>query len=82
MKRESLNTSNHLTSNVEVECQIRLVELIPTVVGCIIREFSLRNGILDNFLTLWNVKTGSLTSELKFVFEQLVLRSQCSGSRS
>ena len=29
-----------------------------------IREFLLRNGILENFLALWNFKAGKSTSEL------------------
>ena len=72
---------NHLTSEVEVECWIMLVELILTVVWWIIREFFLRNGILENFLTLWNFKAGRWTSELRFVFEQPILRSKSSGSK-
>ena len=38
---------NHLTSKVEVECRIILVELVYTVVWWIIRVFSLRIGILE-----------------------------------
>ena len=35
---------------------------------------------MGNFLNPWNDKAGRSTSELKFVFEQPILRSQCSGS--
>ena len=70
-----------LTSKVEVECWIILVELILTVVWWIIREFLLRIGILEIFLTLWNFKAGKSTSELRFVHEQPILRSPCSGSK-
>ena len=72
---------NHLTSTVEVEFGIILVELVLTLVWWIIREFLLRNGILENFLALWNFKAGSFISELKFVCEQPNFRSQCCGSK-
>ena len=53
--------------------------LFLTVVWWIIREFLLRNGILENFLTLWNFKVGSLTSGLKFLCAQPNLKSLCCG---
>ena len=56
----------HLTSKVEVACWIILVELILAMVWRNIREFPLRNGILENFLTLWNFKAGKSTSEMRF----------------
>ena len=62
-----MHVFNHTTSQVEVVCPIILVELILTVVWWIVGEFSLRNGILENSLTLWNFKTGKSTSELRFV---------------
>ena len=80
MKRESLNTSIliTLTSKEEVECWIILVELILTVV-CLIRitrEFLLRNGIS----WLYGIsKVGKSTSQLRFVHEQPIFRSPCSG---
>ena len=37
--------------------------------------------ILENFMTLWKFKAGSLTSELKFVCEQPNLKSPCCGSK-
>ena len=52
---------NHLTSKVEMVCWIILVEFIHTVVWWIFREFFLRNGILEIFLTLWNFKAGKST---------------------
>ena len=70
-----------LTSKVEVECWIILVELILTVVWWIIRDLLLRIGILEFFMTLWNLKAGKSTSELRFVHEQPILRSLCSGSK-
>ena len=72
---------NDLTSKAEVDRWITLVELILTVVWWIIREFLRPNGILENFLTLRNFKAGSATSELRFVNEQPILRSPCSGSK-
>ena len=72
---------NHLTSKIEVDCWIRLVELILTVVWWFIRELPSRIGILGNFLTLWNPKAGRSTSELKVVYEQPILGSRCSGSK-
>ena len=71
---------NDVTSKVEVECWIILVELILTVVWLIIREFLFRNGILENLQTLWNFQAGKSTSRLRFVYEQPILRSPCSGS--
>ena len=70
---------NHHTSNVEVEFWTIRVEFILTWVWWIIREFPLRNGILDKFLTLWNFKVGSLTSGLKFVCKQPNIKSLCCG---
>ena len=32
-----------------------------------------------NFLTLWNFKVGKSTSEQSLVYEQPILKSQCSG---
>ena len=52
-----------------------MVELILTVVSWIIRDFLLRIGILENVLTPWNFKAGRSTSELRFVYEQPILRS-------
>ena len=46
-----------------------------------IRDFILWNGMLENVLTLWNFKAGKSTSELRFVYEQPILRSPCSGSK-
>ena len=40
-----------------------------------------RNGILENFLTPWNLKAGKSPSELRFVYEQPILRSPCSGTK-
>ena len=57
-ERESLNSptpSPHF--QVDVECWIILLELILTVVWWIIREFLRRNGIFENFLTLWIVQS-------------------------
>ena len=71
---------NDVTSKVEVECWIILVELILTVVWLIIREFLFRNGILENLQTLWNFQAEKSTSRLRFVYEQPILRSPCSGS--
>ena len=66
---------NHLTSKVEVECFIILVDLILTVVWWVIREFLLRNGILGNFQTPWNLKDGRSTSDLQFENKQPILSS-------
>ena len=66
---------------VEVVCPIILVELILTGVWWIVGEFSLRYGILENSLTLWNFKAGKSTSELGFVYDQPILGSLCSGSK-
>ena len=76
-----MHVFNHTTSKVEVVCPIILVELILTGVWWIVGEFSLRNGILENSLTLWNFKAGKSTSELGFVYDQPILRSLCSGSK-
>ena len=57
------------------------MDLIFTVVRWIIRDFLLRDGILKIFLTLRTFKAGSATSELRFVNEQPILRSPCSGSK-
>ena len=50
----------HFTSKVEVACWIILVEHILTLVWWIIREFLLRNGILEISLTLWNFQSWKL----------------------
>ena len=71
----------HPTAKVEVEYWIILMELILTVVWLIIREFLWRNGILEFFMTLWNFKAGKEASELRFVYEQQILMSQCTGSK-
>ena len=36
---------------------------------------------MEIFLTQWNFTAGRSISELKFVYEQPILRSQCSGSK-
>ena len=47
----------------------------------IIQELLLRNWILENFLSPCNFKAGRLTSELRLVWKQPILKSQCSGSK-
>ena len=59
-----IHVFNHTTSKVEVVCPIILVELILTGVWWIVGEFSLRNGILETSLPLWNFKAGKSTSQL------------------
>ena len=82
MKRESLTTSiQPLNFQSRIVCWIILMELILTMVWWIIREILLRNGIWERFLTLCNFKAGKSTSKLRFVWEQQILRSRCSGSK-
>ena len=42
----------------------------------------IRNCIWDNFLTPWNFKAGKSTSRLKYVQNQQILISQCTGSKN
>ena len=76
MKSESLNTSiNHLTSKVEVQCSIILVELIVAVIMMDYPRIPFTEWNLGKIMTLWNFKAGKSTSELRFVYEQQILRS-------
>ena len=68
-------------SKVEVDCWIILVKLILMVVWLILRVFRFRNCILENFLTLWNFNVGKSTSKLKYVQNQQILISHCTGSK-
>ena len=36
-----------------------------------IREFPVRNGVFENFMTLWNFKAGKSTSELRFWIKEV-----------
>ena len=44
-------------------------------------DLRFRNCIWENLLTLWSFKAGTPTSELRFVHEQPILRSPCTGSK-
>ena len=83
MKRESLDAPiqpSHFRSGSGIWI-ILVWNLFSRWYDGLIRGFFLRNGTLKNFLTLWNLKAGRFTSELKFVCERLNLRSQCCGSK-
>ena len=66
---------------MEVDCWIKLVELIPTVVWLTFRDLQSRSYICENFLTLRNFKAGKSTSRLKYVLKQQILISQRTGSK-
>ena len=80
MKREPLNASIPLP-HFQIGSWLILVELILTLLWLIIRGSRFRNCTWANFLSPWNFKAGKSTSKLKYVQNQQIFISRCTGSK-
>ena len=82
MKRESLNTSillPHFHSEIESKWWNLCSQWYDGFSGY--PRFPIAEMHLRNFLTIWNFEAGKSTSRLRFVQEQQIFRSLCTGSK-